>query len=550
MAEDVKLVADTDDDRLPEAKFLEAAKTILRSAATIHHRTSFIARELSRPPEQSFLQAGEDPWKKLLGQVREYVLAFGQSMDEISAISSSSLPINFRDVATSLSALSQVLGDVVSAVRTPEGPLEYVQLRAMKKLVDRVDPLRERLFQLENSIEEAVTAVPPSWSSLSNRADKETPAMDTHHDSMDVLISWSQPQSRRIATAVHALLSKVVPNVKPWMSTKDIAKGKEWFRELQGLLGRAQLCVICVTKENVRSPWLYYEAGAIGVKFSDPIRICPYLVGVAPGILSGGPLAQWQCTVADRDDTFSMIRSLNEVLNPDNDDGSALQTIFNQFWPELETVIMEAESMAGTGTESNATDTAASVLSSLIAEAKRILLGCSAGQYGALCTREAMGGGLVVQTDGGQLYDGSDGWQKSLWQEAVSQLERLKLIRRMDRERFKLTPEGWHTGDMIRFENFENREALATLSRPARELLMEASKDKNQAILYAETLQSTSIATNGREFSATGQMRDYTVYKEGMRELQKLGLIHDQGKGIVFEMTEKGDSVANVLTFR
>jgi len=34
-----------------------------------------------------------------------------------------------------------------------------------------------------------------------------------------------------MATVFHTWLPKVVPGFKPWMSSKDIDKGKEWFAQ-------------------------------------------------------------------------------------------------------------------------------------------------------------------------------------------------------------------------------------------------------------------------------------------------------------------------------
>ena len=91
---------------------------------------------------------------------------------------------------------------------------------------------------------------------------------------MDVLISWSKKQSREMASVFHGWLPKVVPGLRPWMSNKDIDKGKQWFAELQDFLGEATSCVICVTSENVRSPWIYYETGAIAAKKQE-VLVCP-----------------------------------------------------------------------------------------------------------------------------------------------------------------------------------------------------------------------------------------------------------------------------------
>ena len=78
---------------------------------------------------------------------------------------------------------------------------------------------------------------------------------------MDLLIGWSKKRSKEMASAFHGWLPRVVPGFRPWMSSKDIDKGKQWLSELQGFLGEATSCIICVTAEDVRSPWIYYETG-------------------------------------------------------------------------------------------------------------------------------------------------------------------------------------------------------------------------------------------------------------------------------------------------
>src|SRR5712675_1368643 len=98
---------------------------------------------------------------------------------------------------------------------------------------------------------------------------------------MDVLISWSGQQSHAVGTAVYDWLKEVIPGIKPWISTEDIAPGTSWFRSLMAQLESTSLCIICMTPDNVRSPWLYFEAGAIAGKRAEP-RVCSYLIGV-PG---------------------------------------------------------------------------------------------------------------------------------------------------------------------------------------------------------------------------------------------------------------------------
>lgn len=151
---------------------------------------------------------------------------------------------------------------------------------------------------------------------------------------MDVLVSWSKKQSKEIATVFYDWLPKVVPGFRPWMSSKDIDKGKQWFGELQNFLGEATSCIICVTAENVRSPWIYYETGAIAAKKQE-VLVCPYLVGIGVSMIADGPLAQYQCTEATKDDTLALIRSLNKALATPHDE-VLLCGNFENKWPEFE----------------------------------------------------------------------------------------------------------------------------------------------------------------------------------------------------------------------
>ena len=48
-----------------------------------------------------------------------------------------------------------------------------------------------------------------------------------------------------------------------WMSSQDIGKGKPWFGSISEQLAKSEVCIICVTPENLDSRWLMYEAGAI-----------------------------------------------------------------------------------------------------------------------------------------------------------------------------------------------------------------------------------------------------------------------------------------------
>ena len=161
---------------------------------------------------------------------------------------------------------------------------------------------------------------------------------------MDVLLSWSKSQSREMAAVFHGWLPKVVPNIKPWMSDIDIDKGKPWFSELQEALVQVTSCIICVTEENVRSPWMYYETGAIAAK-QNTVLVCPYLVGIGVSMIADGPLAQYQCTQAAKEDTLALIKSLNKRL-PAPPDETLVGGNFETRWPEFERELRRILNMA------------------------------------------------------------------------------------------------------------------------------------------------------------------------------------------------------------
>lgn len=161
-------------------------------------------------------------------------------------------------------------------------------------------------------------------------------------ESMDVLISWSGRQSRAVAFGLHVWLPKVLPTLRPWFSTQDIEKGTRWFNELQKYLTCAKGCIVCLTPENVSSPWVYWETGAISLTLESPI--CPILINISPEDIKNGPLAQYQCTFANKDDVLLLVTTLNQRLDIPEDE-LRLRGLFERHWDELHRVLMTVTDM-------------------------------------------------------------------------------------------------------------------------------------------------------------------------------------------------------------
>ncbi|OKH78348.1 hypothetical protein EB73_38805 [Mycobacterium sp. SWH-M3] len=167
---------------------------------------------------------------------------------------------------------------------------------------------------------------------------------------MKLFISWSKETSHAVALALRDWLPMAVPSVEPWVSSEDIAKGTRGrdaiVKELQGT-GQG---VICLTRQNVKEPWLNFEAGALSNHSAEP-RVRTVLFDLKPSDVVG-PLSDFQHTdLNDRDDVLKLVRSINETAEQHLSERQ-LTTYFDKFWGDLVTElgkIREAKSTLPVG---------------------------------------------------------------------------------------------------------------------------------------------------------------------------------------------------------
>lgn len=149
---------------------------------------------------------------------------------------------------------------------------------------------------------------------------------------MKVFISWSGVTSRLIAEALHWWFPKVIQGTIPFVSAKDIDKGSNWTVQLTKELETTDFGVVCLTAENLTSPWLNYEAGAI-TKSVDS-RVCPILFDVKKNEVKA-PLAQLQLTELEREDILLMMVAMNSVAGSPLA-AEDLREAVEIWWPKLE----------------------------------------------------------------------------------------------------------------------------------------------------------------------------------------------------------------------
>jgi hypothetical protein len=154
---------------------------------------------------------------------------------------------------------------------------------------------------------------------------------------MRVFISWSGKRSAALAHALREWLPTVIQAVEPWMSESDIDQGARWSPEIATQLEQAHVGVICLTPDNVLSPSLHFEAGALS-KALDKSLVCTYLLELEPTDLRW-PLADFQATRANREETKKLLMTINKALVEQALPSDRLDKAFERWWPELEVQI-------------------------------------------------------------------------------------------------------------------------------------------------------------------------------------------------------------------
>jgi len=110
--------------------------------------------------------------------------------------------------------------------------------------------------------------------------------------------------------------------------------------------------IICLTKENLDSPWLLFEAGALS-KALDNSYVCPYLLEIDESEIVG-PLSQFQAKRTKKSSTLELVQSINEGTHNPLEEARLLQR-FEALWPQLERALGEIPQDKAEGLEQRRT---------------------------------------------------------------------------------------------------------------------------------------------------------------------------------------------------
>ena len=189
----------------------------------------------------------------------------------------------------------------------------------------------------------------------------ERVSQEAKEPATSVFICWSGVRSHKIAKAIENLLKDM--GVKGVFVSDHIKKGAAWFDSIQDSLQGAQVGIVCLTSENLLSPWMHFEAGALARGFApepaDTVRgadgrgqqtgiaadekntssrssdvertqtfqtrskhrrrLFTVLHGVTAAEING-PLSAYQATSTTRREIDQLVEEINNILGNPNED--------------------------------------------------------------------------------------------------------------------------------------------------------------------------------------------------------------------------------------
>lgn len=131
-----------------------------------------------------------------------------------------------------------------------------------------------------------------------------------------IFISWSGKSSKKIAIELKNILEKkifVSTDLECFVSTIDIASGDDWWNKIKTELKKCKQGILCVTKENIKAPWIFYEAGAMVAR---DVPTIPLLFNCSIVALERSPIKGKQCVdFYDQQQFVKMISDINSKMD-------------------------------------------------------------------------------------------------------------------------------------------------------------------------------------------------------------------------------------------
>jgi hypothetical protein len=149
-----------------------------------------------------------------------------------------------------------------------------------------------------------------------------------------VFISWSKDVSKQVAHALRGWLPVLFETVQPYMSDHDNEAGVRWRAIIYSELEKTDFGILCLTPDNLTSPWLLFEAGALSKSVAQG-HVVPLLYGGLTPANIESPLGEFMGKQANYEGIWNIVRTINRGLTSPRAD-QALEEAFEGLWPRLE----------------------------------------------------------------------------------------------------------------------------------------------------------------------------------------------------------------------
>ena len=131
-----------------------------------------------------------------------------------------------------------------------------------------------------------------------------------------IFISWSGERSKQIARELKNTLETKIfegTGLECFVSDVDIVSGADWWSQIHDELSSCRLGIVCITKENIQAPWIYFESGAM---IARDLKTIPLLFHCSAYDLSQTPLASKHMVDFSNMEKFNiMIKNINHELH-------------------------------------------------------------------------------------------------------------------------------------------------------------------------------------------------------------------------------------------
>lgn len=164
-----------------------------------------------------------------------------------------------------------------------------------------------------------------------------------------IFICWSGEHSKKIAEELKIILQEDIfqGELECFVSTQDIASGEDWYNKIRRELKLSRLGIMCITKENVKAPWIYFEAGAM---IGNNLRVVPLLINCDNSSLENTPIkAKQSIQFYIKPQFIKMMRDIKEqfsILNglTNNELDNRSENAYQKMKKDLETVLEDLKS--------------------------------------------------------------------------------------------------------------------------------------------------------------------------------------------------------------